>query len=86
MNKFAEITVIRFKSGITAETFNSDDDFVTGTMTRNLAGKSRIVWDLDSSVEWVNSDMLVKLDKDHMQYKLDLPVESDESGKANLPV
>lgn len=68
MNKFAEITVIQFKPGITAETFNSDEDFVTGTFTRELAGKSRIVWDQDERVEWVLSDTLVKLDKLHMQY------------------
>lgn len=84
MNKFAEITVIRFKSGITAETFNSDDDFRTGTKTQELAGKSRIQWDepisddSDNRVEWVKSDMLVKLDSRHMQYTLDIPDNSSK--------
>lgn len=73
MNKFEQITVIQFKSGITVESFNSDEDFVTGTFTRELAGKSRIVWDSDGSVVWVKSDTLHKLDKTHMQY---IPVES----------
>lgn len=67
MNKFAEITVIVFKEGVTAETFKSDDDFGTGTLTRVLVGKSRIKWDHDGSVEWVESDMLHKLDNRHVQ-------------------
>lgn len=67
MNKFAEITVVEFKAGITAETFENDTDFTSGVITRELAGKTRIVWDQDSSVEWVMSDMLVKLDKDTKQ-------------------
>lgn len=67
MNKFAEITVIEFKNGKTAETFDSDEDFRTGIFGRELAGKVRVTWDDNGTVEWVKSDMLHKLDKSNVE-------------------
>ena len=67
MNKYAETVVIEFKAGITVDTFTKDEDFRSGVITRELAGKTRIVWDNDSSVEWVNSDKVEKLDSRHKQ-------------------
>jgi len=79
MNKFAEITVVQFKKGITAESFTRDEDFRTGRKTDELAGKTRIQWESDDSYEWVNSNLLVKLDNRHFQYMVDLPVETTET-------
>jgi len=68
MNKFDQIVVVQFKNGKTVETFDSDEDVRTGRKTNELAGKTRVVWDADSSYEWVKSDKLVKLDNRHLQY------------------
>lgn len=65
MNKFVEIAVIEWKNGKDAETFTSDDDFREGTKTGELAGKTRVTWADDKSVEWIKTDMLVKLDNRH---------------------
>lgn len=65
MNKFAEITVIEWQNGKDAETFTSDDDFREGTKTGELAGKTRITWADNKTVEWIKTDMLVKLDNRH---------------------
>jgi len=66
--KFEQIVVVQFLNGKTAETFESDEDVRTGRKTNELAGKTRIVWDLGMQVEWVKSDKLVKLDNRHLQY------------------
>lgn len=83
MNKFAEITVVQFVSGKSAETFERDEDFRTGIKTNELAGKTRIQWESDDKYEWVKSDLLVKLDSRHLQYMVDLPVETDKSDKSD---
>lgn len=82
MNKFKEITVIEWKNGKDAETFSNDDDFREGNKTGELAGKTRITWDDDKSVEWVKSDMLVKLDNYHLS--LVRPASTPETPKADI--
>lgn len=65
MNKLDPITVIEWKNGKDAETFTKDEDFREGTKTGELAGKWRVRWDDDKSVEWLKSDMFVKFDNRH---------------------
>jgi len=85
MNKFAEITVIQWLNGKNAETFESDNDFRTGTYGRELAGKVRISWDDTNEVEWVKSDKLRKLDKANFEYLSDTSDTSDTSDIIDIP-
>lgn len=75
MNKFAEIIVIEWKNGKNAETFTSDDDFREGTKTGELAGKTRITWQ-NTTVEWVKTDKLRKLDNRHLEFVSDNTIET----------
>lgn len=91
MNKFAEITVIEWQNGKDAETFTSDDDFREGTKTGELAGKTRVTWADNKSVEWIKTDMLVKLDNRHFSLVREIsdilptPAETDNPVIVGIP-
>jgi hypothetical protein len=89
MNNFAIITVFQFVPGKSVESFEKDEDFRIGTMGTKVGNRVRIAWNGTDAYEYVNSDKLVKLDKETFVY--DLPwitakaVETDKATESPKP-